>query len=206
MLKDFIKEKKSLSLSILLIIVLFSFGIYHVYENKKERSEFYDIYEEEIEEKEEKNEELNSLFKVDIKGAVKNPGVYSAQKGERVVDLITKAGGFTENADQNQVNLAQYVEDEMVIYVPQKGEISESITNSSFSTSANSSSNQGKININKANETELQTIPGIGPSKAKAIIEYREQNGPFQQIEDIQNVSGIGEKTFEKLKDFITVK
>lgn len=143
--------------------------------------------------------ELQKIM-VDIKGAIEKPGVYEADEGERVIDLITRAGGFTQGADETKMNLALVVEDEMVIYIPKIGEDPPvDIPNISGGESEG-----GKVNINKAEASELETLPGIGPSKSQAIIEYRSTNGPFNSIEDIQSISGIGEKTFEKLKDKIT--
>lgn len=144
---------------------------------------------------------------VDVKGAVKSPGVYEAIDGERIIDMITKAGGFLDDADQTKVNLSKKVADEMVIYVPKNGEETplgfESIQTST--SSETSSEPSQKINMNEADSSTLQTLPGIGESKAKAIIEYRQTNGPFKCIEDLMNVSGIGEKTFEKLSSSIAV-
>ncbi|RFU66168.1 helix-hairpin-helix domain-containing protein [Bacillus sp. V59.32b] len=147
-----------------------------------------------------------TVVKVDVKGAVKSPGVFTAKAGERVIDLVTKAGNFTENADKNKVNLAQLVEDQMVIYVPEVGEDAVSSGMPAEGTAVGSQGAEGdKINLNTAAESDLDTLPGIGPAKATAIIEYREKSGPFQAIEDLKNISGIGDKTFEKLQDSITV-
>ena len=146
---------------------------------------------------------------VDVKGQVVRPGVYQSNTGERVIDIIGRAGGLTKQADQTQVNFAQHVEDEMVIYIPGKGEDESTIpqpTGSSGTVSVGTEQKQGKININKADGQELQNLPGIGPAKAAAIIEYRNASGPFKTIEDLKNISGIGDKTFEKLKDLIVVK
>ncbi|WP_258535637.1 helix-hairpin-helix domain-containing protein [Bacillus sp. 03113] len=153
----------------------------------------------------ENKEPLNTTMMVDVKGAVQHPGIFEAKPGDRVMDIITKAGGLRENANKDSVNFALKVVDEMVIYIPEIGEVQEQqIT--SIENPGNVQDGSGKVNLNKANEEELQTIPGIGPSKAAAIIEYRESNGPFKKIEDLQSISGIGEKTFEKLKDHITVQ
>jgi competence protein ComEA len=149
-------------------------------------------------------ESESTVIKVDVKGAIQNPGVFTAETGDRVIDIIAAAGDFTENADKDRVNLAQLVEDQMVIYVPKIGE--ESTFVSEKAQPQGTVSDDGKVNLNSASQTELETIPGIGPSKALTIIEYREQNGPFQSVEDIKNISGIGDKTFEKLKDSIIVK
>lgn len=152
--------------------------------------------------KESLEEEVSQTIMVDLKGAIQKPGVYEAQHGERVIDLIERAGGFTETADQSKVNLAMYVEDQMVIAVPKMGEEVAGIT---INTGVGNQTTGDKVNINTADEAELETLPGIGPSKSAAIIEYRSTTGPFKAIEDIQSISGIGEKTFEKLKDKISI-
>lgn len=147
---------------------------------------------------------------VDVKGAVKYPGVVQLTTEDRVMDAIEAAGGYTEQANPVTINHAQKLVDEMVIYVPQQGEnIDElSIQTAIASTTGGQASakDDGKININTATEAELTTLSGIGPSKAAAIIAYREENGGFKTIEDLKNVSGIGDKTFEKLQDAIKVK
>ncbi|MGG5254985.1 helix-hairpin-helix domain-containing protein [Neobacillus sp. SM06] len=151
---------------------------------------------------------------VDVKGAVKKPGVYQANENERVNDIILRAGGLGETADASQVNFAARVQDEMVIYVPVKGETNPPVPQASANASpppqpgstTGSQPGNGKVNLNKANESDLETLPGVGPAKAAAIIEYRKQNGSFQSPEDLKKISGIGDKTFEKLKDLITVQ
>ena len=146
-------------------------------------------------------------FKVDVKGAVHKPGVYEFVVGDRVTDVIQKAGGLKEEADSKQVNMAQLVEDEMVVYIPKEGEemdASKQIVAEKSGNTGESHSND-IININKASSEELQELPGIGPSKATAIIQKREELSSFKTIEDLKEVSGIGDKTFEKLKDLITV-
>lgn len=150
----------------------------------------------------ETNELLAVKIFVDVKGAVKIPGLYEASETDRVFDIIEKAGGLLDKADEGQVNFAQKVHDEMVIYIPKVG---EEIENPFLNNSSPSNQNDN-VNINKADSSELETLPGIGPAKAAAIIEFREQNGPFKQIDDLQKISGIGPKTFERLQDLITVK
>jgi len=137
---------------------------------------------------------------VDVEGAVKHPGVYEMKQGDRVVDVVKKAGGLTKEADPAQINLAKKLTDEMQIYIPKEGESGRGMA----TTDTGGTAEGGKININTATVDELQTIPGIGPAKASAIIEYREKNGPFKKVEDLDNVSGIGEKTLEHIKDKIT--
>lgn len=151
--------------------------------------------------------ELPEKIMVDVKGQIKQPGVYQANTGERVIDIISRAGGLTDKADQGMVNFAERVEDEMIIYIPAKGEEGLSSPASTGGNPAASigSQKESKININKADETELQNLPGVGPAKAAAIVEYRNTSGPFKTVDDLKNISGIGDKTFEKLKDLIGI-
>jgi len=165
-------------------------------------NEIVEAAEEEPAEKE--GEKLPEIILVDVKGAVKKPGVYQGEREERVVDIIERAGGLSENAEASQVNFAQRIEDEMVVYIPMKGEGEAGLISPLTTEGQNNNSN--KININKADATELQNIPGIGPAKAAAIIDYREKNGPFKEPEQLMEISGIGEKTFEKMKDTVTVR
>ena len=152
---------------------------------------------------------------VHVTGAVKNPGIVKLKEGSRIEDAIKAAGGLTENADISDVNLAYILEDGIKLRIPSISD--EEISQSDILTENNgeniieenntsSTSTNNSININKATETELDTLPGIGPSLASKIIEYREQNGKFSSIEDIKNVSGIGESKYESIKDFICVK
>lgn len=143
---------------------------------------------------------------VDIKGAVKYPGVYELSSEERIIDVIELAGGYTEDANSKNINHAQKLQDEMVIYVPRMDEEMEEVQFESIVTSPETNPSSNLVNINMANESELSTLPGIGPSKAQAIIAYRQEQGKFQTVDDLKNVTGIGDKTFEKLKEFITVK
>lgn len=182
-----------------------------------------------------------SKFFVDIKGAIKTPGVYEVNSSNILNDVIKLAGGFKSDAYKDNINLSKKVKAEMVIYVYTKSEIKKyqeennklgnneicetpdyniwecteekksiievnpDISNVSSSDKDNTSKEKTKVNINTANESELATISGFGPAKAKAIIDYRNKNGKFSKLEDLMNVSGIGEKTFEKIKDSITV-
>lgn len=148
--------------------------------------------------------DVNNL--VDVKGAVENPGVYEVMLDERVIDVIEKAGGLKEGADETKINFAGRLTDEMVLYIPLIGEEGGNMIVSAGSSSSSTSQGDDKININKATSDELQNLPGIGPSKAEAIIAYREDSGFFQTIDDLKLVTGIGDKTFEKLQDLITVK
>ncbi|MGN4124397.1 helix-hairpin-helix domain-containing protein [Lysinibacillus sphaericus] len=148
---------------------------------------------------------------VDVKGAVFYPGVYELKPEQRIIDAVQLAGGYTEDADTQFINHAQKVLDEMVIYIPMKGEELDEVSSRFIAVPAGEASTgsadvkDGKININKADEAALSTLSGIGPSKAQSIIAYRQENGRFQSIEDLKKITGIGDKTFEKLKDSITV-
>lgn len=136
---------------------------------------------------------------VDIVGEVKSPGVYKVNSETRVFQVIELAGGPTENADFNTLNRAEKVYDGQKIIVPAKGEATDG------SGQGSAYYDDGKININIAESSQLQTIPGIGPAKASRIIDYRETVGRFNSIEEIMNVSGIGEATFQSIRDYIKV-
>jgi len=135
-----------------------------------------------------------------ISGAVANPDVYTLPPGAIVKDAIQAAGGPAKEADLNGINLARRVHDQEHIYVPKVGEERPPVGQTAPSGQA-----VGKININTATAEELETLPGIGPTYAQRIIEYRQEKGPFTSIEEIKKVRGIGEATFEKIKDLITV-
>jgi competence protein ComEA len=143
-----------------------------------------------------------------VSGAVAHPDVYELPYDSIVKDAIEAAGGPTDEADLDRINLARRVHDEEQIYVPQRGEESPPVSSPSGLSLPSSSSGQedGKVNINTATAEELDALPGVGPSIAQRIIDYRTTNGPFQSIEDVKNVRGIGDVTFEKLKDKITVQ
>ena len=147
--------------------------------------------------------QLTSTVVVDVKGQVALPGVYTLSANKRVLDAITLAGGLLPTADERMLNLAAKLVDEMVIYVPTEGEHT-SFTGPIIQVPG-ATSDSDLININTSDENELMTLSGIGPSKAKAIIIYREENGLFQSIEQLKEVSGIGDQTFEAIKDFISI-
>ena len=140
---------------------------------------------------------------VDIKGAVKNPGVYQMKSGDRVKDALDAAGGLTDEADSQKVNLAQRVEDQMVIVVPKVG---EEVTEIPAGVTSKEAAKDGKVNINTATVEELKTLKGVGEKKAEAIIEYRKKNGSFQTKEDLMKVRGIGKKLFESFQERIVTQ
>lgn len=219
----YLKRKEIIIIIVLFILFLVSVGFsLYLYMNKEECiCNDLSINNEKI------NEEDNEkLINIEVKGEVKNPGVYSLKENSIIKDAIELCGGFTNNANTNNINLSMKVKDEMVIFVYKKSvvkkvnkvdtgcksnnydiskcvEVKESIIESS---NENIKSNESKlININTAGMNELTTLSGIGKSKAEAIITYRQNNGLFKSIEDIMKVSGIGKSTYEKFKANITI-
>lgn len=205
-------KKKVLAIIIFTIVLIFTFIYSFIISNE------FDEEEKIVFAKNSEQEIFSESFKVDIKGAIKNPGVYEMNTGDRVFDLIEKAGGLLKNSNTNFINLSKELSDEMVIWIYTDKEIEElkigntiieyiekecncpSVNNSACINNENNS----LININKATLNELMNIPGVGESKAKLIIQYREKS-PFNSIEDIKNVNGIGDSTFDKIKEYITI-
>lgn len=145
---------------------------------------------------------------VDLKGAVKHPGVYALDQGSRVFDLLEMAGGLTEDAAERALNQAQLLVDQQSLYVPtmEEWEAESQGPQANLVGSQDplvSSPNSGKVNINQADLAQLETLPGIGAKKAQAIIDYRTANGSFHSLEDLGKVKGIGPKMLEKLKDLV---
>ena len=187
---------------------------------KKEKDEV--IVEKSIEKKE---VETKEVLQVDIKGEVINPGIYELDSESRVIDVINKAGGLTENANTSVINLSKKITDEMVIIIYSNEEVNdfkttkeieEQVIEKCIQKDDNSLRNDaciendknnmltGKVNINTASLEELMTLEGIGENKAKSIIEYRETKSKFNTIEDIKNVNGIGDNLFAQIKENIT--
>ncbi|MGX5633708.1 helix-hairpin-helix domain-containing protein [Bacillus thuringiensis] len=134
---------------------------------------------------------------IDVKGAVNKEGVYEMKEGDCVKDAVQKAGGFLSEVDMKKVNLAQIVQDQMLLYIPSKNESEQGMFTSS--------KEDGKIRINTAAKEQLEKITGIGSRKAESILKYREEHGPFQKIEDLLEIDGIGAKSLEKIKDQIII-
>lgn len=142
-----------------------------------------------------------------VTGAVKNPGVVELNSNQRLKDAIELVGGFTEDADIGSINLAEFVKDEQHYVVTKIGETPPAQASSNTGTTTpNGAKNNSPININTATKEELKSLNGIGDALSQRIIDFREQNGAFSDIESIKNVSGIGEKKFEGIKDYITVQ
>lgn len=218
-------KKQKIIIGIVIVIVAIV-AIYYSYKQENiflEETENLEI-ENQAKEGAEESEETTEKEKiiVHISGAVQNEGIVELESGSRVADAIEKAGGLKENAYMDEINLAYQLEDGEKIHIPtieeqkekenQESKVeNESATGSDGTTSrsSNSSINNGsqtKININTATEEELDTLPGIGPSTAAKILDYRKEKGKFKTIEEIKEVSGIGENKYEKIKDRITVK
>lgn len=255
---DFIKKYYMYILFIIIVVLIIIIGFVYSNRTTKEVEQQIEIPDNKLEEHEE-----NIIYKVDIKGQIKNSGVYELEEGKRIIDVITKAGGLLKDADTSVINLSKKITDEMVIIIYSKDEIKEfnkkkeelkneqidkekivkyeevkqecicpNNTNDACIKEENiiinetkdnnkeednseadnkneakdkleNSSNNELININSASKEDLLKIKGIGESKADAIIDYREEN-LFKSIDEIKNVSGIGDSLFEKIKDYIT--
>ena len=185
---------------ILLILV----GVGGLFSKKEESVEETTVVEMTVlAEKTEVSTTQETVIFVDIKGAVKNPGVYQMKVGDRVKDALDAAGGLTAEADSQKVNLAKRLEDQMVIVVPKVGEEAEEIPAGETRKEA---TKEGKVNINTATVEELKTLKGVGEKKAEAIIEYRKKNGSFKTKEDLMKVRGIGKKLFESFEERIVTQ
>ena len=179
---------------------------------------------EENETKEQKKVDITKGIMVYITGEVKNPGIYELEENSRIKDVIEKAGGLKETADITDINLATILQDEDKITIPTKDKTMEEKQNTeriqsnkqsktteksqnttSISTNTTGKNQNTKVNINTATQTELETLPGIGPSTASKIVSYRKENGKFKSIEEIKKVNGIGESKYKKIKELIKV-
>jgi len=209
-MKEYLENKKIIILIIYLIICLIGVLIFYAFNNNE-----VEVKELSITTKKEVVKVDN--FFVDIKGNVNNPGVYEFTSGDRVIDAIEVAGGLTKNANTNNINLSKKLTSEMVIYVYSNKEVKNNdnlscnnicdveVIEVNNCIEKNNVKNTNLINLNKATLEELLTLTGIGESKAKSIIEYRDTNGNFKDINELKNVSGIGDALFEKIKDKISV-
>ena len=166
------------------------------------QTEVTTVSKDEKEDKNQKEEVVEQdLITVDVKGAVKSPGIYDLPVGSRINDAVQKAGGLTDNADSKSINLAQRISDEALVYVPTK---EEATSQEAHSNASNTKENK-KVNLNKASLEELKQVKGLGAKRAQDIIDHRESNGKFKSVDELKKVSGIGAKTIEKLKEYVTV-
>ena len=208
-------------ISTIIIIGIISLIVIYNIKNKDDDEEI--IVEDKLDKKK-KTKKENKYFKVDIKGQVNNPGIYELKSSSRVIDVIESAGGLTEDADTSVINLSKKITDEMVIIIYSREQVREfektkelekhvqekCSENEEYSLKNDACINttskvNGKVNINTATKEELMTLQGIGEAKANDIIKYRETNGPFQKIEDLKNVNGIGDSTLASIKENITI-
>ena len=195
---------KSIVLAFFCSVVVIGIGLYYFNYNKTEdynNISFSNHKSDRIDNEEKNDDKQDEKIFVDVKGAVKNPGVFETTKDKRIKDLIDVAGGLLDDADTSTLNLSQKVKDQMVIYVLKYGEKPKQMSE----IGTTSSSSGDVININTANKEQLMKISGVGKTKAEAIIEHREKNGDFKKKEDITKLLGIGKATFEKIKDKIEV-
>jgi len=169
------------------------------------QTEVTTVTKELTDEKEDRNQKeeavAQDLITIDVKGAVKSPGIYDLPVGSRINDAVQKAGGLTDNADSRSINLAQRISDEALVYVPTK----EEATSQEAQLNVSNNKDNKKVNLNKASLEELKQVKGLGAKRAQDIIDHRENNGKFKSVDELKKVSGIGAKTLEKLKEYVTV-
>lgn len=218
---DLSEMKENKKLVIVIIVVLLLTGLFCYFRFRE--PENVDVFQPE--DGIVTNESTNTVEEVEeemiivhVSGEVKEPGIVKLKEGERIADAIEKAGGATDDADLSKLNLAYVLEDGVKVRIPKKNEeenageyVSEEsgeevIQEGSIEAEESTQTTSKVVNINKANQEELMTLPGIGESTAQKIIDYRKENGKFQTIEDIKNVSGIGDSKFNQIKSLIKVK
>lgn len=219
---EFTNKQKIIFTIVIIILIFIGIYVYNIrFDSSRdnvdtENDNNINLIENFLDNNENKNEKDNIII-VHITGAVKKSGIVKLSQGARIYDAIEIAGGSLENADLSKVNLAYILEDAQKIYIPFIGEVTENNENIEYITSDFGNNNSsiiqntnkgesGKVNINTANQTELETLPGIGSATAEKIIDYRNKNGKFSNIEDIQNVKGIGQAKYENIKENICVK
>lgn len=226
------RYRKQIVIGLLIVIIIGSIGGFVIYKYQtlpKEKT--IDTVKVQKIKKKKKEETIEKVeeYMVDIKGEVNNPGIYKLKKGSRIIDVVGEAGGLTESADTSVINLSKKITDEMVIIIYSRQEVENWVATKQQEeylqkkcllkeegqvendacieekTESEKKQPSAMVNINTATKEELMTLPGIGETKAEAIISYREKT-PFQKIEDLKNVSGIGDSTFEEIKSNITVE
>lgn len=223
------RYRKQILIITIILLLAGSLITYNVFNSKpKEKAKKKIVLASNKEEVKEttKKDSNNTTYKVDIKGYINNPNIYEVKEGSRVIDVINMAGGLKDNADTSVLNLSKKVFDEMVIIVYSNDEVvdfaktkeveeqvqekciqedANALKNDACIKDSSSTTTNALVNINTASKEELMTISGIGEAKANNIISYRETNGNFKTIEDIKNVSGIGDSIFAQIKNHITI-
>lgn len=211
-----------LLLALAITIVLVIINLPHKEKNKSKQQDILITKKD----KQETEVKTQTLYKVDIKGEVVSPGIYSLSPDSRVIDVIEQAGGLTDQANTTVINLSKKITDEMVIIIYSNNEVKDfestkeketiiqekcnqkdenSLKNDACITTTETSAQDTKISLNNATLEQLMTLPGIGESKAKEIISYRDEHSGFKSIEELTEVTGIGESIFAKIKDYITI-
>ncbi|CAD2075693.1 ComE operon protein 1 [Jeotgalicoccus aerolatus] len=204
-IKSFLNQYKYYVLAIAAGLIVFTYLLVSFINQPEETLSFeYSEDTEDISESAAEPPELPTTVFVEVKGAVVSPGVYELPADARVKNVLDVAV-LSENADLLTVNQSAKLTDEMVVYIPYEGEIDDETAVKTFSTAAKENVAAGQVNINTASIAELTTLNGIGEKKAQAILTYREEQGLFTTLEEIKNIPGIGDKTFENLKPYITI-
>lgn len=196
--------KKFLPLILATLVTVFVLVIYFSQSNNEQADAWEEnesAFQQATEDSEKTTEETGKII-VDIKGEINKPGVYELEGDARVKEVILEAGGLTKQAEEKQLNLAEKLQDQQMIYIPNKEEAEEMAIDGDKETGDN---NEDMIDINAADINELQKISGVGPAKAQAIVDYREENGAFESVDELNEISGFGEKTVEKLRDSIKI-
>jgi len=229
MIQELLKDKKKIGILVILTIVLILFGILYSKSGFKElkKNDTESVFVDDTKnvdtsiEKSANNKKSSSDMNnkevtipikdknivVEIKGEVNKPNVYTLNENAIIKELIEAAGGVTENADLNNINRAKKLQNHDLIYIANKNDTKKEVkgANSETNTGKSQGTTNNIVNINTATLEELKTLNGVGDSKAKSIIEFREQSGGFKSKEDIKNVNGIGEKMFERIKEQIEI-
>ena len=206
-----LNRKQKIIIGIAALVVIAGIGIYLFVKN----SQYEEFDMNEVLVNAEEKEYKGDTIIVHITGEVKEPGIIELPSEARIADAIEAVGGVTEGADLDEVNLAFVLSDGQKVYIPNKNE--KEVSGEKVYITAGSGNNiivqdkveegkKQKVNINEAKQEDFEQLPGIGPSIAKKIIEYREQNGKFTSIDELQEVKGIGEAKFENIKEYVTIK
>lgn len=208
--KEFLLSNKQLVIKATAIIVILAVAFFVFLAGDGEQDVGEDILvssgqEVSLESEPQSAESESASIIVDVGGAIQAPQVVELRSGSRVADAISAAGGLRKDADTAGINQAALLTDGEKVYIPKKGETAASALEPLQPQEAADSGFSAKVNINTATSEELQTLDGVGPVTAEKILSYRNSNGAFQNIEEIKNVDGIGDKTFENLKEHITV-
>ncbi len=212
-MKEKIDKRKIITIGIIILIII-GISIYMFFNNEEQENIIEEVNIEDnnsLQNEIEESKEEKTKIIIDISGEVNSPGVITLEEGARIIDAINAAGGTTKNANLVKVNLAYILADAQKIYIPsiKDKESTEYVIQENSGTEINQNtknSKQEKININTAGQEELEKLPGVGASTATKIINYRKENGKFNKIEDIKNVSGIGESKYNNIKNYIYVK